>query len=92
MSLRFEPALVVGFIRACLYAAALFGFDFSEEQIIGLVAVVETGGALFIRSSTVTKGHVEQVLEHASTSSDQDRELSAALGVEPPKVPEPPKA
>jgi hypothetical protein len=84
MNLKFEPALVVGFVRACLYALALFGFDLSEEQIIGLVAVVETGGALFIRSSTVTKGHVEQVLEHATTSPAQDQELSAALGVEPP--------
>lgn len=84
MSLNLEPALIVGFVRACLYALALFGLDLSEEQIFGLVAVVESGGALFIRSQTVTKGHVQNVLEHASTTPVQDQELKEALGVDQP--------
>lgn len=85
MNLKLEPALVIGFIRACLYAGALFGVELNDAQILGVVAVFESGSALFIRSSTVTKGHVENVLEQASTTPAQDQELSAALGVEPPK-------
>lgn len=78
-----EPALLTAFVRACLYALALFGFDITPVQIGGLMLVVETGGALFIRSRTVTKGHVEQVLEAAPTTAAQDQDIKANLGIDP---------
>ena len=82
--MAFEPALLTAFIRACLYALVLFGLDFSEEQIGGMILVVETGGALFIRAKTVTKGMVTQVLDAAPTTPAQDQDIKQNLGIDPP--------
>lgn len=82
--MKFEPALLIAFIRSCLYALVLFGFEFSHEQIGGLVLVVETGGALFIRSQTVTTAHVTSVLDSASTTAAQDADIKQNLGIDPP--------
>lgn len=80
ISFGFEPALLAGFVRACLYALSLFGFDLTEEQILGLVLVVEAGTALFVRSQTVTKAHAANVLEAAAIETDVKPSEAAAIG------------
>lgn len=45
-----EPVAIAAFIRVVLYAAVAFGLDFTEEQLLALVAVVEAGTALFVRA------------------------------------------
>lgn len=45
-----EPVVIATFIRMVLYAAVAFGFEITEEQLLALVGVVETGSALFVRS------------------------------------------
>lgn len=45
-----EPVAIVAFIRSVLLCAVLFGLDLSNEQIAGVVLVVEAGAALFTRS------------------------------------------
>ena len=45
-----EPVAILAFIRSVLYVGVLFGFNLSEEQIAGIVLVVETFFAIFTRS------------------------------------------
>lgn len=45
-----EPVAWAAFVRAVILCAVLFGLDWTAEQIVGVMAVVELGLALFTRS------------------------------------------
>ena len=59
--LKYEPAAVTAFLKAIIYACAVFGLNFTPEQILALGAVVESGSLLVIRSQTTTNAHLEDV-------------------------------
>ena len=44
-----EPVLILAFVAAVLNCAVLFGVDLSTEQTAAILAVVNTGLALFAR-------------------------------------------
>lgn len=78
-----EPAALVAFAKAVIYALAVFGLNFTPEQILALGAVVETGSILVIRSQTITKAHADEVLEASPIATSQTDVVKEQLGITP---------
>jgi hypothetical protein len=49
VSVRTEPALVIGLLQAVIAVAVSFGLHLSPEQVGALVALLAAAGAVFVR-------------------------------------------
>lgn len=62
-----EPVAIAAAVRAVLYAAILLGLDLTNEQMLAIVAAVESVTALFVRSRVVP---VKPVIWEATRPDD----------------------
>jgi hypothetical protein len=71
-----EPVVILAFIRAILYGGAYFGFDLTEPQILGIIAIAETLLVIITRQNVVSPAtNTEEVQDALYTVPPTQKEL-----------------
>lgn len=87
-----EPAALIGFVNALMAVLVLFGFNLTDEQSAGIIALVNVGLGLLTRAMVTPTGKAQEQAQDAADNARAkaivERAMSPAETMTPAPTPE----